>query len=90
MAKDRFSKFKKSNYDKEFRYGNNSMNWNIIPDRQNLNNEQRAYIVNLIKTLPNESDKNFLRSIIQTGKVPTIPQRNIIKSMIDKNKTNKL
>jgi hypothetical protein len=89
MAKDRFSKFKKNNYDKEFRYGNNSMNWNIIPDRQNLNNEQRTYIVNLITTLPNESNKNFLRSILQTGKVPTIPQRNIIKSMIDKNK-NKL
>ena len=89
MAKDRFSKFKKSNYNNQFRYGNNSMNWNIIPNREELNDEQRNYIINLISKLSNESNIKFLRSILATNKVPTIPQRNVIKSMVDKVK-NKL
>lgn len=86
MAKDRFSRFKKSNYNKEFRYGNTSMNYNVIPNREDLNDEQRTYIVNLISSLPKENDKKFLRSVLERGKVPTNAQRKIIKSMIDKNK----
>ena len=90
MAKDRFSKFKKSNYDGNFRYGSNSMNYNVIPNREDLNDEQRKYILDLISDLPKDGDKKFLRSVLLRGKVPTNAQRKIIKSMIDKNKKNKL
>ena len=36
MAKDRFSRFKKSNYDSNFRYGNNSMNHTGVGKREKL------------------------------------------------------
>jgi len=84
MAKDRFSKFKKSNYNSEFRYGNNSMNYNIIPNRQDLTNEQRDWIVNLIQKIEKEGDKKFLRSVLVRGKVPTKSQKKIIESIVKK------
>ena len=86
MGKDRFSRFKKSNYNYDFRYGNNSMNYNVIPNREDLNEEQRKYVIELISKLPNKSDKKFLRSILERGKVPTAAQKKIIQSMVDKSK----
>ena len=44
MAKDRFSKFKKSNYDNTFRYGNNSMNYVSVGKRDKLSQQQREFI----------------------------------------------
>jgi len=88
MAKDRFSKFKKSNYNSEFKYGNNSMNYNIIPNREDLTNEQKEWIIKLIKRLKKENDKKFLRSVLEQGKVPTKVQKKIIQSMVNKQKQN--
>ena len=51
MAKDRFSRFKKSNYDSNFRYGNNSMNHTGVGKRETLSKEQEQWIVNLIQKI---------------------------------------
>ena len=83
MAKDRFSKFKKSNYNKEYRWGNHTnLNYNVIPNRKVLTKIQKDWIINLIKNIKNESSKTFLRSILEQDKVPTEKQKEIIKTII--------
>jgi hypothetical protein len=82
MAKDRFSRFKKSNYNSEFRWGDRSMNYNVIQDRQELNKTQRDWIVSLIQKTSRESNKKFLRSILERGKVPTEKQKKAIQSIL--------
>lgn len=83
MAKDRFSKFKKSNYDTNFRYGNNSMNHNGVGKREKLNENQRDWIINVIQTKKlNEWQLSFLRSILVENKVPTNKQKEVIKKIV--------
>lgn len=82
MAKDRFSRFKKSNYDSNFRYGNNSMNHTGVGKRETLSKEQEQWIVNLIQKINSEYSKKFLRSILVSGKVPTEKQKEIIKKIV--------
>ena len=84
MAKDRFSRFKKSNYNKQFRYGNSSMNYVGVGKRDKLNQEQRNWIINLIKKIKFDGDKKFLRSVLVTNKVPTPKQKEIIKSIYER------
>lgn len=83
MAKDRFSKFKKSNYNTSFRYGNNSMNHVGVGKRETLSEEQRIFILGLIglQGIP-EYNKKFLRSILVENKVPTEKQKQIIRKII--------
>ena len=83
MAKDRFSKFKKSNYNTSFRYGNNSMNHVGVGRREKLTEEQRGFILGLIalQGLP-EYNKKFLRSILVENKVPTEKQKQVIRKII--------
>ena len=85
MAKDRFSKFKKSNYDTNFRYGNNSMNHTGVGKRNKLDDKQRDWLINLIQN-GNTTDweVKFLRSILVENKVPTEKQKSIIKKMVKK------
>jgi hypothetical protein len=82
MAKDRFSKFKKSNYDNTFRYGNNSMNYVSVGKRDKLSQQQREFILQLIKGCNTEYNKKFLRSILVENKVPTLKQKEVIKKII--------
>lgn len=82
MAKDRFSKFKKSNYDTTFRYGNNSMNYVSVGKRNELSEEQRGFILDLIKKCEKEYNKQFLRSILVENKVPTEKQKIVIRKII--------
>lgn len=82
MAKDRFSRFKKSNYDSNFRYGNNSMNHTGIGKREKLSKEQEQWIINLIQKINSEYSKKFLRSILVDGKVPTEKQKEVIKKIV--------
>ena len=49
MAKDRFSRFKKSNYNTTFRYGNTSMNHIGVGKREELNQQQIDWIINVIQ-----------------------------------------
>ena len=83
MAKDRFSRFKKSNYNTTFRYGNTSMNHNGIGKRENLDDKQRDWLINLIQN-SNTTDweVKFLRSILVENKVPTEKQKTIIKKIV--------
>lgn len=85
MAKDRFSKFKKSSYDTNFRYGNNSMNHNGVGKRDKLDDKQRDWLINLIQN-GNTTDweVKFLRSILVENKVPTEKQKTIIKKVINR------
>ena len=85
MAKDRFSKFKKSNYDTNFRYGNNSMNHNGVGKRTKLDDKQRDWLINLIQN-GNTTDweVKILRSILVENKVPTEKQKSIIKKVINR------
>lgn len=83
MAKDRFNKFKKSNWDKS----NNiytSLNYYKIPNRERLNDTQREYLVLKVKECFSEGDKKFLRSILVEGKIPTEKQKLIIKEIVKK------
>jgi hypothetical protein len=83
MAKDRFSRFKKSNYNKEYRWGNHTkLNYKVIPNRKPLNNIQKDWLIKLIKTLKKQSSKTFIKSILEQDKVPTEKQKEIIKALI--------
>ena len=82
MAKDRFSKFKKSNYNNTFRYGDNSMNYVSVGKRDKLSQQQREFILQLIKGRNTEYNKKFLRSILVENKVPTLKQKEVIKKII--------
>lgn len=83
MAKDRFSKFKKSNYDTNFRYGNNSMNHNGVGKREKLNQQQRDWIINVIQNKKlNDWQVSFMRSILVENKVPTHKQKEVIKKIV--------
>lgn len=83
MGKDRFSRFKKSNYDTSFRYGNNSMNHIGVGKRERLTKEQRDWILNVIQTKSlNEWELSFMRSILVEDKVPTQKQKQTIKNII--------
>ena len=86
MAKDRFSKFKKSNYDTNFRYGNNSMNHVSVGKRETLTELQRGYLMGLIGLKDmKEYNKKFLRSILAENKVPTEKQKQVIRKIIQFN-----
>lgn len=78
MAKDRFSKFKKSNYNKEFRWGNHNK---ILNNRLNLNKEQKDWLIKLRASLTKQSSINFIDSILEQNYVPTDKQKEIIKSI---------
>ncbi len=83
MSKDRFSKFKKSNYDTTFRYGSNSMNYTTVGKRDKLSQQQREFILQLLKRCNTEYNTKFLRSILVEDKVPTVKQKIVIKKMIN-------
>jgi hypothetical protein len=89
MPRDRFSRFKKSNYNNDFRYGINSMNHVGVGEREKLNTEQRDWVINLIKNeKTTEWDKKFLKSVLADNKVPTKKQKDVIVKI--NNKTKKL
>lgn len=83
MAKDRFSRFKKSNYNNTFRYGNNSMNYVSVGKRDKLSQQQREFILQLLKRCNTEYSKKFLTSILVEDKVPTVKQKIVIKKMLN-------
>jgi hypothetical protein len=83
MAKDRFSRFKKSNYNNTFRYGNNSMNYVSVGKRDKLSQQQREFILQLLKGCNTEYSKKFLTSILVENKVPTVKQKIVIKKMLN-------
>tara|TARA_R100000935_G_C2820120_1_gene159349 strand:+ start:196 stop:462 length:267 start_codon:yes stop_codon:yes gene_type:complete len=88
MAKDRFSKFKPINYNKEFKYGTDGeMNHYVIPNRKKLKEKGRNYIINLIKICKDKFNIKFLRSILVQDKKPTKKQETQIVKII--NNTNK-
>ena len=83
MAKDRFSRFKKSNYNTTFRYGNTSMNHIGVGKREELNQQQRDWIINVIQTKKlNQWELSFMRSILVENKVPTTKQKETIKKIV--------
>lgn len=82
MAKDRFSKFKKSNYSSEFRWGDTSMNYDSVGPRDKLSDKQREFILNLIRKCTKEYNKKFLRSLLVENKIPTEKQKQVIKKII--------
>jgi len=81
MAIDRFNRFKRSNYDREFRWGNTSMNHPTMINRKPLNDTQREWLVRLTQATNKESNKKYLRSILVQGKIPTPAQKEVIKSI---------
>ena len=85
MAKDRFSRFKKSNYNNEFRWGTHEYNSSWYNDRVDLLDNQREWVINLIKSnKTNKWEMEFLRSILVDGKVPTDKQKDIIRKIVKK------
>ena len=82
MAKDRFSKFKKSNYSQSFRWGNNGMNHVGVGKREKLSDKQREFILRLIPKCSKEWDIKFLRSILVTDRVPTQKQKDILNRIV--------
>ena len=85
MAKDRFSRFKKSNYNNEFRWGTNDYNSSKYSDRPKMSDNQREWVINLIKSSSTtEWETKFLRSILVDGKVPTDKQKDIIRKIVKK------
>lgn len=87
MAKDRFSRFKKSNYDKDFRWGNyDSINYKVKKNRKDLNPIQEKFLMKLSEVLKKPNDLNFIISVLEVGKEPTEKQKEIIKEIIKRNK----
>jgi hypothetical protein len=85
MAKDRFSRFKRSNYDNDFRWGTNEYGTAKHTNRDVLSDKQKDWIINVIQNRKiNEWETKFLRSILVDGKLPTQKQKDIIKRIIKK------
>jgi len=85
MGKDRFSRFKKSNYNNEFRWGINEYSMPKYTRRNTLSNKQKDWIINVIQSYKiSEWEANFLRNILVDGKVPTQKQKEIITKIIKK------
>lgn len=85
MAKDRFSKFKKSNYDTDYRWGNtaNSTNYVSVGKREVLTETQRGYLLGLMHRVGmTEYNKKFIRSILTENKVPTEKQKVVIRKIL--------
>lgn len=83
MAKDRFSKFKKSNYNYGLKYGNSyNMNHIGVGKRNELSDKQRQFILDLIKKCNNDNSIKFLRSVLLENKEPTEKQKIVIRKII--------
>ena len=82
MAKDRFKT--RASYDNTFKYGFTKMNHYKIPDRKELSDRQREWLVKTVKECNSESGKKFLRSILVENKIPTERQKIVIRDIIRK------
>ena len=78
MGKDRFSRFKRENYDSSFRYGDSTY-VRSVKKEERLSSEQRDWLVKVIKSgLISEWDMDFLRRILYSNKIPTKKQKRVI------------
>ncbi len=87
MAKDRFSKFKKSFYSDEFRYGKDVLfekNKLYTIKRLNLSNSEKNRLKNLRKKNLTESELNFIKSLINANKSFTLKQKQVIIKLENK------
>lgn len=84
MAKDRFSRFKRSNWDNNFRWGNdyNKPIKPKFPKRQSLNKVQKKWLADIYNRLQKQSSRNFIQSILEIDKVPTEKQKEVIRKII--------
>ena len=89
MAKDRFSKFKRSNWDVKAKGMYTSLNHPVILGRKKLTRPQRLWFINIIPTLGTEQEKMYLRSVLIDGKIPTSKQVKVIREILIKNERKK-
>lgn len=86
MAKDRFSKFKKSNYNKQLKYGLDVLiekNKSFIK-RPELTLKERKRLKELLKSKVSSYDGDFIKSVLKSNKSMTISQLNVIKKIEEK------
>ena len=82
MAKDRFSRFNRNNWDTGFKYGYDSINYKPISDRKDLSPMQEKFLIELCDRLKNPYGIEFILSVLEVGKEPTEKQKQIIKEII--------
>jgi hypothetical protein len=83
MAKDRFSKFKKSNYSDKFKYGIDPLfekNKSFIK-RVELSIKERKRLKVLLKLKISDYYTDFIKSIISSNKSMTLAQLNVIRKL---------
>jgi hypothetical protein len=89
MAKDRFSKFKKSFYSNEFRYGSDTLfekNKSYTIKRLSLSDTEKHRLKTLKKKKLNEWELNFVKSLIHANKSFTLKQKEVIIKLENKYK----
>lgn len=84
MAKDRFSRFKRVNYDHDFRYGNETYRASINP-KEKLCHEQKDWLLDFIKRGKlNKWELDFLQSLIHRGKKLSDKQSDVVIKIYNK------
>ena len=89
MAKDRFSKFKKSFYSSEFRYGIDTLfekNKSLNIKRLTLSTDEKRRLKILKKKNLNEWESNFVKSLIDANKSFTLKQKETLIKLENKYK----
>ena len=84
MGKDRFSRFKRENYDNEFRYGDNTYKRSVkIEDR--LSHKQKDWLLEVIRSKRLlDWELKFFQKLIINNKKPTEKQRDLILKIKDR------
>jgi hypothetical protein len=89
MAKDRFSKFKKSFYSNEFRYGNDMLfekNKLYKIQRPKLSKDEMNRLKKLLKNKLTEWESSFVKNVIRSDKSLTLKQKDVIINLEKKYK----
>jgi hypothetical protein len=86
MAKDRFSKFKGSNWNPKMKYHADSYFVNQYISKRCMEASLFARLTKLLEYNLNEWEINFVKSLLKSNKELTIKQEKTIKNIIKKQK----
>lgn len=80
MAKDRFSRQKRSNYDSSFKWGTYISP--VSTGRKPLTEEACVFLKGMLTTSKAKWESDFIRSVLKSGKMPTARQKEVILKII--------
>jgi len=84
MGKDRFSRFKRENYDNEFRYGNDVYRRSVKP-KDRLSHEQKDWLLDIIKRGKlNKWELEFVQGLIHKNRRLSDKQNDVMIKIYDK------